>query len=672
MPRFSPLLATAASLLALPCASHATAAPPEVVELPTVSVHEKMPASSGAVTVITTEPGPSSAEAFTDLARQTAGWSVNDAGERGFGQTTTLRGLGNTPFFSDASAPVYLDDIPLASGFTFPTELYDFAQMSIYRGPQAAALFGRAGDAGVIQLTSAAAGAQSTARLGATAGSYGLLSFTASAQTARSETFDASLNLGSSQRSGYIENTQLGRNVDDRHSIFGRMRLHYRPAEDLELSLHVLGQRSRDGAQALVPLGGPFYAVKRGKEGEADTDFTAVALSINKRLTDATLTATTSYSDWDLSPYNNRLVVFGGFNLDSGLTQSQRTLNEEIRFASELLTGGAFFSHSRTLGAADRRFSGFPFENSRFDLGSDSYALFGQASLKPSPDWLITPGLRLEQSHKDFTRTEVVPSSIVLHRNDTWNALLPSLGVTKHIDASTDLVFTVSRGFKPGGYSAYTDRPDLAGYDPQRTWGVEAAVSTSDQNTGWAFTSRTYAYYVRGYQIERSFAVPAATKNEYLVVNADRAQVLGLEVESSWRPVRDLTISAVAGLTHVTLEDFTDPFTGANYSGKRAPYAPGGNAALRVDYRPARGFFGGASVTWTGKTYYDEQETAMLSQNAYTLLNADAGYAFARGSVRIFGRNLGDKAYYSSITPGVGHGTPGAPLTWGAEVSCRW
>jgi outer membrane receptor protein involved in Fe transport len=230
----------------------------------------------------------------------------------------------------------------------------------------------------------------------------------------------------------------------------------------------------------------------------------------------------------------------------------------------------------------------------------------------------------------------------------------------------------VSRGFKPGGYSAYTGIASLAGFKPQRTWGLEAALSTAGRDAKWTATARAYAYRVQGYQIERSFAVPASSSDEYLVVNADRAQVLGLEVESAWRPRPDVTISAVAGLTHAQLEDFTDPFTGVNYSGNRAPYAPSGNAALRIDYRPARGFFGGAGLTWTGRTFYDEQETSFLSQDAYTLLNANAGYAFPRGSIRIFGRNLGDKAYYSSITPGVGHGTPGAPFTWGAEVSSRW
>jgi hypothetical protein len=40
--------------------------------------------------------------------------------------------------------------------------------------------------------------------------------------------------------------------------------------------------------------------------------------------------------------------------------------------------------------------------------------------------------------------------------------------------------------------------------------------------------------------------------------------------------------------------------------------------------------------------------------------------------VRVFGRNLGDEEYYSAITPGVGHATPGAPLTWGVELSAGW
>jgi len=672
MSRVSRSLAVNRLALSLLAALPLAAAGTEVVELPTLAVNEKAPGTGGPATAIGTEPGATTDGAFADLARQAAGLALNDAGARGFGATTTLRGLGNTPFFSDASAPVYLDDIPLATGFTFPSELYDFGTMTIYRGPQAAARFGRAGDAGVIRFTSDEPGNARRARVTAAAGNFGQLAFAGAFQTARSEKFDASASVGTSRRDGFVENTQLNRTVDDRSATFERIKLRYRPAADLEMTLQVLGQRSRDGAQALVPLGGPQFEVSRGKEGEADADFLAVALGCTRRLDNFTFSATTSLTDWKLAPYNNRLVVFGGFDFDSGLTQAQRTFNEELRLVSEQLTAGIFLSHAHTSGGASRTFSGFPIEDSSFVLNGDTFAVFGQVRLEPVAGWQVTPGVRLEFAGKDFTRTETVPGQTVYNRNDSWEALLPSVSASRHINATTELTLTLARGFKAGGYSAYTGRADLAGYDPQRTWGVEAALATAAPAAPWTCTTRAYAYRVQGYQIERSFAVPATSTDEYLVVNARRAQVLGFELETAWRPRADFSVRAMAGLTRVTLQDFTDPFTQVSYSGNQAPYAPSGNAALSVDYQPAAGFFCGAGLTWTGRTYYDEQETSDLSQGGYTLLGAFAGYAFTGGDVRFFGRNLSDTRYYSSITPGVGHGTPGAPRLWGVEVTTKW
>jgi iron complex outermembrane receptor protein len=577
---------------------------------------------------------------LTDVARHTAGFAVNDAGARGFGLITTLRGLGNTPFFSDASAPVYLDDIPLASAFTFPTGLYDLAGIAVHRGPQAAAIFGRAGDAGVIQLVTAQPGTGAPGRASLAAGNHGLFSFGAAAQGAAGDRVDVSAAVNASRRDGYIRNIQLGQNVDDRESLAARVRLRYRPAP--------------------------------GREGEADTDFGAAAIGLTRQLEAGTLSATTSYSRYELAPYSNRLVVFGGFDFDSFLTQSQETFSQEVRLTGDRYSGGAFYSASRTRGAADRVFSGFPVEQSAFATDAELVALFGRATFVPATDWFITPGLRVERTAKEFERVETIPASTVLRRDNDWSAFLPSLAAGRRFGETMDFTLTLARGFKAGGYSAYTGRSELAGFGPQRTWSLEAAFSASPKDSPLTYTARAYVSRVDGYQIERSFAVPATATDEYLVVNADRARVLGLELESTWRAGRDVTVTLAASVSRATLEDFTDPFTGAVYSGSQAPYAPAGNGSLRVDYRPATGFFAGAGVTWTGTTYYDEQETAALAQRSYALLEADAGYAFARGTLQLFGRNLAGEEYYSAITPGVGHATPGAPLTWGAELTLRW
>ncbi|HWA26184.1 MAG TPA: TonB-dependent receptor [Lacunisphaera sp.] len=644
----------------------------EVQQLPVLTVTGPAGTRSAQPNLAALRAGADVSTGLDDVARHTAGFTVSDAGARGFGEITTLRGLGNTPFFSESSAPVYLDDIPLANAFTFPTGLYDLAGIAIHRGPQAATLFGRAGDAGVVQLVTAQPGPGTTGRASFSAGNHGLLTFGAAVQGAPSGRADISAAVNASQRDGYIHNTTLNQQVDDRESLSARLRLRYRPGADTEISLHLLGQRSRDGAHALVPLGGPLFTVARGKEGEADTDFGAVALGLNRKLADGTLNATTSYSRWELSPYANRLVVFGGADFDSALSQSQRTFSEELRYTNEQYSSGAFYSASRTRGATDRVFSGFPIEGSSFTTDAGLVALFGRATFKPTPDWFITPGMRAERTDKDFERIETIPASSVLRREDDWSAFLPSLSAGRKLDETTDFTVTLARGFKAGGYSAYTGRADLAGFGPQRSWTLEAAFTTAPKDSPLAYTARAYASRVSGYQIERSFAVPNSFTDEYLVVNADRARVLGLELEATWKPAADWTVTLAASACRATLEDFTDPFTGDNFSGNQAPYAPAGNGSLRVDYRPAAGFFAGAGLTWTGTTFYDEQETEMFSQRSYALVEADAGYAFTRGELHVFGRNLGDEEYYSAITPGVGHATPGAPLTWGAELTVRW
>ena len=78
------------------------------------------------------------------------------------------------------------------------------------------------------------------------------------------------------------------------------------------------------------------------------------------------------------------------------------------------------------------------------------------------------------------------------------------------------------------------------------------------------------------------------------------------------------------------------------------------------------------AVVQPGQTYYTEGEEPAFGQKAYALLSANLGYATGRFRFSCYGENLADKRYYSAITPGTNHGTPGAPRTWGAEVRVTW
>ena len=121
----------------------------------------------------------------------------------------------------------------------------------------------------------------------------------------------------------------------------------------------------------------------------------------------------------------------------------------------------------------------------------------------------------------------------------------------------------------------------------------------------------------------------------------------------------------------MTLREFTDPFSGTVYSGKRAPYVPAFNSNLSATYRLA-GWFATAEWITTGRTYYEESNSDAVAQPRHSLLNARLGYDTTRWRVTVFGETLEDEAYYAVMIPGVGHGVPGAPKTYGLEALLKW
>jgi len=619
---------------------------------------------------------PLAAGTTARLAAHTANFFVATNGAEAFNDTFALRGLTNTPIFGDPAVSFYLDELPLGSGFTFPENLAGFARAGLHRGPTQNTVFGRAGSAGVVTLQTPELGAAPGGELRASYGNYDARAISAGAGTAGGGVSDFYVNASYVARDGYVTNTTLGRDIDykDKRSALARWRV--RPSAGSEITLLVTGLRARNGVQPLVPLGGPLFAVSRQNEGYTDLDAWNAALSAAFTTPLGRLTATLSRNDWDLGPYLSTLA-FGPMELANYVTQEQRNWNGELKLVADAKSavrwqGGAFWSDGKTDGSFDREFGPFPFERSSYRIDARNLAAFGEATFPLAPAIALTAGLRLEDSRKAMQRTETIPTPQTFDLRRESSALLPKLGLSYAFDRDTSLFATVGAGYKPGGFSAFTGNRALAAFGPERTKTLEAGITRTSADKKLSATLRAFYYDIDGYQIERSFATGAATGDDYLVVNAPRARSLGSEVEFAWKPLAGLTLAADAGWTDVTLREFTDPYTGVSYAGKRAPAVPVYDASLRADYAAPCGFFVGAELASNGRTYYTEGEDPMFGQRAYTLLGARAGYARGPWRVTVYGDNLTDREYYSAITPGTGHGTPGTPRTYGVEVSAKF
>lgn len=626
--------------------------------------------AAGATLVRVPDSAPIRAGSFANVANTVANLHVNTGGAGSFGDLISLRGLTNTPYFSDPSVAVYFDDLPLGSVFTYPEALFGFSSATVLRGPQPAA-YGRAAEGGVIAFTSPRPGATPKGEVRVGFGNYDARTAAVTAASAAGGTADATVAASQDERDGYITNTELGTRVDRQRDSSAAARVRVRPTATSEITFQLLASRRRDGAQPLVPLGGPLYTVARGREGATDSDFAGGALKLAFDTAFGRLSATTSRTSWSLNPYANRLVMPP--TIDSRLTQSQRAWNEELRLASGADAAtvwkiGAWFSDTETRGDANRELVGlFPIEVSHFALNSHTAAVFAQDAVAIGSRWRITAALRAEHVKRTFDRSQAVPGPGRFTDAGDFDALLPKLTATYALNGKTNASASVGVGTKPGGWSGYTDKAALARFGSERAVSFEAGVDTLLAGRTVKLAARVFDNEIRDYQIERSF-----NATDYLVVNAPRARAFGGELEAAWRPAPAWSFTASLGATDATLRTFTDPFTGISYAGHRAPYVPAYDAHLGATYHAASGWFATAEADAVGRTYFDESENVAFAARAHAVLDAIAGFETARWRVSVHAENLTDARYVTLMIPGVGHEVPGAPFTYGVEAALRW
>lgn len=670
----NPVCSLLSGLLVATAVAHAQTAAEPPIRTDAVVVQETLLSAdaSGTSQVRFDETTPSVARSIGGLTSRLANLHINSGGAASYGDILTLRGLSNTPYFSDPSVTLYFDDLPLGSTFAYPTALFGFASATLERGPQGTA-FARGGEAGTLKFTSAEPGTRAGGELRTGLGNFHSRSAAVDVRSARTDQGDVTVSAAVQQRDGYITNTQLNRTVDDQLVSSAAARFRIRPTTTSELSLQLLATRHRDGAQPLVPLGGPLFTVARGREGQTNSEFIGGAFKAAFDTQAGRLTATTSHTQWTLRPFENRLVLPP--TLDSQVLQSQRIWNEEIRLTSADKSPlrwhvAGWFSEGTTKGNVARGlvlpFGTVPIEASSFTLDSRTMAAFGEAQFAVD-DFKVTTGLRVERTEREFDRRQTVPGAGRFSDSHNFDALLPKLSASYPVFANTTLSATVAVGAKPGGWSAYTGNAALAGFGMEKVVTYEIGVDTTSADKTFTFASRLFAYTIRNYQIERSF-----NATDYLVVNAPRARSVGGEVEASWRPNPAWTFTGTFGFTDVSLREFTDPFTKVSYKGQRAPYAPDYDWHLGATYRAPSGWFAGAELAGVGRTFFEESNSTAFTSGRHQTANARVGYSTSRWRASVYGENLTNERYYAAIIPGVGHGTPGAPRAYGFEVVWKW
>ncbi len=261
MPSRTPILCLCTTLLALSFIIVC----PSVPAQSQITIIGERPTCDQCITAATSvrvEPdAPVAIQSFENVVDTLANLRVNSGGAGSFGNPLAYRGLSNTPYFSVAAVTVYLDNIPLTGTFTLPTRLLGTDTFTLWRGSTASE-FGRAGEAGTLLLTSG----QMPTEARASVGNHDARLIEVSFHTTN-QLLDSQFAAAVGARDGYIRNTVLNKFVDDQRTLDLTGRLRWSATSAAQFALDGFATRERDGAQPLVPLGGPLYTVSRPNEG---------------------------------------------------------------------------------------------------------------------------------------------------------------------------------------------------------------------------------------------------------------------------------------------------------------------------------------------------------------------------------------------------------------------
>lgn len=318
----------------------------------------------------------------------------------------------------------------------------------------------------------------------------------------------------------------------------------------------------------------------------------------------------------------------------------------------------------------------------RFDQTKHSYALYGDGRYVLAPGTTLRLGLRLTRDTGAQTglAAEIAGvDGVVLaqpiaptDRRFADSNLSGRIGIDQRIGADALVFASYSRGYRASGFNAqaFFDPAEANVARPETLDAVELGAKARLLGGAVELAATGFAYDYRNQQF---LSVNPANAAQNLV-NLDRSRIVGAEVEADLRPVRDLSVHAGLGLLDARARQGV--ISGVDVRGHRLSNAPGVTIDTSVELVAWRGT--AASLTLrgdlnhVGAQYFEIMNLPRLRQSAYTLLAARAEWQSGAWTLALWGKNLTDRAYFTSRIDLSGFGFDynhlGTPRTFGATV----
>ena len=657
--------------------------------------------------------------------------------ERTFGTgqpVFTLRGVGFDDYTAN-NAPtvgVYVDDIAYTVPVMTQGALFDLARVEVLRGPQGT-LYGRNTTGGAINFVSNRA--TEDFQIGGNVEYARFDAVTASGYVSGPVgPFRARIAAITEQGGGFQSNRRTGEELGDADRFAGRFSIETGDESDFYIRLngHYYEDNSDGlGAYLLAPVvaGPPFGTIpadtnRRITDWSSSKPFaTQTGVPVNSKpfrnnegwglnlfgsynLGIANVVSVTGYEKLDRQEFND----FDGTqaNIAATLFNSKpRVFSQELRFVSNgdgdfnWIFGG-YYSNERL--SDDFRSD---FVDSLGFTVSTTYrqrvrtaAVFGQADWRFADRFVATAGLRYEDENRRLIglTTQIpefaVPFATDVNRQVGLSEVSGKFALTFEATENARLYASVSRGVKSGGFTTYnTLVPEQADpFQPEVLWSYEAGVKSELFNNTLRLNAGGFYYDYRDQQIQ-GFYIDPVFGAVGQIVNVEKSKIYGGEVELTWEPISNFTISQSIGYKTGEFVRFQDVDLGASLA-VGPPFAPvfinrdGEDLPFpRLSYNGSASYvvpLGGFDMTaLLDYSFRDNDDRSRLGStiynvDSYWLVNARLSLAKSESDAwqaYVFGRNIFNEGYdltRNFFLPVAQLGYTGEPATWGLGLTVNF
>ena len=650
-----------------------------------------------------------------DLQRVTPSFSAYRAPQTA-NTRLSIRGIGSSGNAAiEPSVGAFVDGIYIARPGPLLAGLNDVSSVEVLRGPQGT-LFGRNASVGAINIRTTAPTDEVEGSGALEVGGYGRVRANAILNLPVTPTVATRFSVLFDQFDGYGFNLSDGRRFGHNRTLSARGGLRWDIAPALQWLVRGDYQSQRgDGAttitvdaatvtpstaanfntrlNGLIPklIDTYSYSVRQTSGGRLQDDQWGVSSDLSLGLGDYTLRLLSGFRDWDNRQTERDISLTPADLFGRNAFYRSKTHSEELQVTSpgdralSFVAGLYYFREDYTIGTITNlnpNYCNILIRNtmaarlaaclagpqggatvSRFNQVTESYAAFGQATYKLTPQWDVTLGLRYSHDDKDGTLSSVVPNSAASILNAADAATLRFNGGKVTYRANTTyrpiedvmLFATVSTGYKSGGFDSGTGSTlgNNRVFQPETTTNYELGYKTQFFDRRLTINNTLFRMDIDQFQL-RSYNGTA-----FSVRNAGSIRQQGAEFEVTGRPMANLTLGVAATRLASEYTEFNNAparpgLTGVqNLTGRRVSFSPKWQGVVSGDYR--HGIGDGLSLALNSRLAF-VSDTDVGSAGDGNPQGNQPGYALLGARLSLFGpddrwelavsgENLTDRGY---------------------------